>query len=674
MYDVLAIVGGVSGCAIARELSRRSGRICVVERNEDVCTGTSKANSAIVHAGFAAEPGTRKARFKVEGSRLMAALSHELAFPYRRCGALVLCLDPADREKLQALYQRGLANGVEGLELVEGEALHRMEPALSQQAVAALYAPTSAILCPFGLTIALAENAAANGTEFRFDTQVQHIRREGDHFVVETGCGPMESRAVVNAAGVWGDVLHNQLCGDPLRITPRRGEYCLLDRKDGGLVRQTVYQLTGAMCKGVLVNPTVLGPTATEQQDRDDTATTQTGLDHAIATAGRSVPNLPMRDVITSFAGLRAHLEGGSDDFYIRESSENFFEAIGIESPGLSSAPAIGVYVAGLVAEKLGLAEKPDFIAQRRDIVHVRELPLPERQALVERDPAYGNILCRCEQISEGEIRDAIRRSPGARSLDGVKRRVRAGMGRCQGGFCGPKVMEILCRELDANGVRACVDEFYAPESMTSDGGCAYYDVVLADISDRQTREQYLRFFRDLRLTSPQTKLILLSADPLAALDVFECDPDYFVCKLEMETRLSVALRFVLRPCGGELGPCLIVGSRATRHVLSMREILYCEHAQRQTKIVMTTRTVTCSEKLNEIYRRLDPAEFVQTHCSFLVNLSYVKELRRTCVVLRSGACVPLSRANYARVRQALAQHLSHALGGERPLFTLSER
>ena len=453
MYDVLVIGGGVIGCAIARELSRRSGRICVVERNEDVCTGTSKANSAIVHAGFDAEPGTRKARFNVEGSRMMEALSHELDFPYRRCGALVLCLDPADREKLQALYQRGLANGVEGLEIVEGEALHRMEPALSKQAVAALYAPTSAILCPFGLTIALAENAAANGTEFRFDTQVQHIRREGDHFVVETGCGPLESRAVVNAAGVWGDVLHNQLCGDPLRITPRRGEYCLLDRKDGGLVSHTVFQLPGAMGKGVLVTPTVhgnllLGPTATDQQDRDDTATTQTGLDYAIATAGRSVPNLPMRDVITSFAGLRAHLEGSSDDFYIRESSENFFEAIGIESPGLSSAPAIGVYVAGLVAEKLGLAEKPDFIAQRRDIVHVRELPLPERQALVERDPAYGNILCRCEQISEGEIRDAIRRSPGARSLDGVKRRVRAGMGRCQGGFCAPRVMELLSREL----------------------------------------------------------------------------------------------------------------------------------------------------------------------------------------------------------------------------------
>lgn len=233
---------------------------------------------------------------------------------------------------------------------------------------------------------------------------------------------------------------------------------------------------------------------------------------------------------------------------------------------------------------------------------------------------------------------------------------------------------EILCRELDDHGFGACVDEFSAPESIGTAGEQMTYDVILADISDGQTRGQYLAFFRDLCLTNPQTKLIFLSADPLAALDVFECDPDYFVCKLEMETRLSAALRFVLRPCGGELGPCLIVGSRATRHVLSMREILYCEHAQRQTKIVMTTRTVTCSEKLNEIYGRLDPAEFVQTHCSFLVNLSYVKELRRTCVVLRSGVTVPLSRANYARVRQALAQHLSHALGGERPLFTLSER
>ena len=453
MYDVLVIGGGVIGCAIARELSRRSGRICVVERNEDVCTGTSKANSAIVHAGFDAEPGTRKARFNVEGSRMMEALSHELDFPYRRCGALVLCLDPADREKLQALYQRGLANGVEGLELVEGEALHRMEPALSKQAVAALYAPTSAILCPFGLTIALAENAAANGTEFRFDTQVQHIRREGDHFVVETSCGPMESRAVVNAAGVWGDVLHNQVCGDTACIVPRRGEYCLLDRKDGGLVQRTVFQLPGPMGKGVLVTPTVhgnllVGPTAADQPQRDLTATTAEGLAFAQDMARKSVPGLPLRDVITSFAGLRAHLAEGDDDFRVGQPVPGYFEALGIESPGLSSAPAIGAYLAEQAAAYLGAAEKPDFDPLRRDIVHLRELPFEERQRLAAENPAYGNIVCRCEGISEGEIVDAIRRTPGARSLDGVKRRVRAGMGRCQGGFCTPRVMEILSREL----------------------------------------------------------------------------------------------------------------------------------------------------------------------------------------------------------------------------------
>lgn len=218
------------------------------------------------------------------------------------------------------------------------------------------------------------------------------------------------------------------------------------------------------------------------------------------------------------------------------------------------------------------------------------------------------------------------------------------------------------------------MDEFSTPESIGTAGEQTTYDVILADISNRQTRGQYLAFFRDLCLTNPQTKLIFLSADPLAALDVFECDPDYFVCKLEMETRLRAAVRYVLQTRDGEPGACLIVGTRSTRHVLPMREIQYCEHAQRQTKIVMAARTVTCSEKLNEIYERLDSADFVQTHCSFLVNLSYVKELRRTCVVLHNGVTVPLSRANYARVRQALAQHLSHVGRGDRPYLALPVR
>ena len=320
MYDAVIIGGGAVGCAVARELSRWKLKICLVEQGEDVCVGTSKANSAIVHAGFDAPAGSMKARFNVEGSRRMEALSRELDFPYRRNGALVVCFEEAGLPRLEELLQRGRANGVEGLEILRGGRLHELEPALSEKAVAALYAPTSAIICPFGMTIALAENAAHNGVTFRFDTRVETIRRTGEGYVLETSRGPLETRAVISAAGVWGDVLHNQVCSDTARIVPRRGEYCLLDRKDGGLVQRTVFQLPGPMGKGVLVTPTVhgnllVGPTAADQPQRDRTATTAEGLAYAQDMARKSVPGLPLRDVITSFAGLRAHLAEGEDDF-----------------------------------------------------------------------------------------------------------------------------------------------------------------------------------------------------------------------------------------------------------------------------------------------------------------------------------------------------------------------
>ncbi len=451
MYDAVIVGGGAVGCAVARWLSRYRLRICLVERGEDVCVGTSKANSAICHAGFDAPVGSAKARFNVEGSRMMEELSQQLDFPYRRCGALVLCFDEADIPRLEELKSRGECNGVEGLVVLNREALRRQEPRVAPEAVAALYAPTSAIICPFGMTIALAENAAANGCDFRFNTEVWHIRREDGHFLLETSQGVLESRVVIAAAGVHGDTLHNQLCETKLTIVPRRGEYCLLDRRDGELVQHTIFQLPSAMGKGVLVSPTVhgnllVGPTAEDQTDRDCTATTATGLRRVTETAARSVPNLPMRDVITSFAGLRAHLVDGDDDFIVGESADGFFEAVGIESPGLSSAPAIGQYLAELAAEKLGAAEKDDFLPERQDIPRPREMDLAARQALIEKDPAYASVVCRCEQITEGEIREAIRR--GARSLDGVKRRVRAGMGRCQGGFCTPRVLELLHEEL----------------------------------------------------------------------------------------------------------------------------------------------------------------------------------------------------------------------------------
>ena len=453
MYDAVIIGGGAVGCAVARYLSRYRLSICLVERGEDVCVGTSKANSAICHAGFDAPVGSAKARFNVEGSRMMEGLSQELDFPYRRCGSLVLCFDEAELPHLRELLERGVQNGVEGLEILDRAALRALEPAVSDKAVAALWAPTGAVLCPFGMTIALAENAAANGCGFRFNTEVARIERRDGFFRLHTGGDCIDTRVVISAAGVYGDALHNQLCADKLTIVPRRGEYCLLDRTCGQLVQHTIFQLPSAMGKGVLVTPTVhgnllVGPTAVDQPDKDRTATTAEGLRSVAETAAKSVENLPMRDVITSFAGLRAHLSGPEDDFIVGESTDGFFEAVGIESPGLSSAPAIGRYLAELAAAKLHAAEKEDFIAQRRDMPHPREMDFASRQDLIARDPAYGQVICRCEGVTEGEIRDAIRRVPGARSLDGVKRRVRAGMGRCQGGFCGPKVMELLSREL----------------------------------------------------------------------------------------------------------------------------------------------------------------------------------------------------------------------------------
>lgn len=452
MLDVIVIGAGVSGCACARELARHKASILVLEKEEDVCCGTSKANSAIVHAGYDAPHGSLMARLNVQGSRMMPALAKELDFAYRRCGSLVVCLDEADRPALQALYQNGVANGVEGLRIVEREELRAMEPNAADEAVAALWAPTGAIVCPFGLTFALAENAAANGVRFQFDTAVTGVAAIDGGWRVQTAAGAYEARCVVNAAGVYADTVHNWVRGDdPLTIVPRRGEYFLLDHAAGDHVRHTVFQLPGRLGKGVLVTPTVhgnllVGPTAQDISGKDDTATTAAGLDELRAKAGLAVKDIPLRQTITSFAGLRAHEP--RHEFFIGEIAPGFVDCAAIESPGLSSAPAIGVMVADLVTRSLALPENPAFTPTRKGILDPKTLPAEQRAALIRQNPAYGQIVCRCESVTEGEIVDAIRRTPGARSLDGVKRRTRAGMGRCQAGFCSPRVMEILAREL----------------------------------------------------------------------------------------------------------------------------------------------------------------------------------------------------------------------------------
>ena len=453
MYDIAIIGAGVVGCATARYLSRYALSVCVLEKAEDVCCGTSKANSAIVHAGFDAVPGTNKARYNVRGNEMMESLCQELDVPFRRNGSLVLCFEEESVPKLQKLAENGRENGVPGLQILTGDDVHKLEPALSKDVVAALLAPSGGIVCPFTLTYALAENAAANGVEFFFNTEVRQITHTDSGFTLETNNGSFQSKLVINCAGVNSDLLHNQVCDRQVAITPRRGQYCLFDKCDGGLVSHTIFQLPGKMGKGVLVTPTVhgnllVGPTAEDILDRDGVSTTAEGLDSLLATASASVPNLPVRDVITSFAGLRAHISEGYVDFLVGESCPGWYDLCGIESPGLSAAPALGLDAALWAAEKLHAPEKENAVSARRGIVDLRALSMNERRELIRQNPAYGNIICRCEQISEGEILDAIRRVPGAKSLDGVKRRTRAGMGRCQGGFCAPRVMELLSREL----------------------------------------------------------------------------------------------------------------------------------------------------------------------------------------------------------------------------------
>lgn len=453
MYDIVIIGAGVIGCAVARELAKYQLKTVVLEKEEDVCCGTSKANSAIVHAGFDAEPGTWKAKMNVIGSRKMEVLSKELDFPYKKNGSMVLCFDEKDFYKLEDLKKKGIENGVEGLEIITGERIWKMEPNLSKNVKAMLYAPTGAIVCPFKLTIALAENANVNGVDFVFDTEVKNIQKIPGGYQIETTKECYETKCVVNAAGVYADVFHNMVSEKKLSIIPRKGEYCLMDKKAGNFVSHTIFQLPTAMGKGVLITPTVhgnllAGPTAENIEDKEGVNTTGEGIAKMSKMAKLSAEELPLNMVITSFAGLRATEKGG--DFVLGEilDAPGFFDAAGIQSPGLSSAPAIGEYLAESIVGKLQAEKKDNFQPRRKDIPCVAEMPKEELKVLIEKNPLYGSVVCRCETVTEGEIVNAIHRPLGAKSLDGVKRRTRAGMGRCQAGFCAPKVMEILEREL----------------------------------------------------------------------------------------------------------------------------------------------------------------------------------------------------------------------------------
>lgn len=455
-YDVVVIGAGVTGSAVARELSRYVARVCVVEREEDVCCGTSKANSAIVHAGFDAQPNTLMARLNVEGNERMWDLSRDLDFKASQCGSLVVCTSGDGLPGLEELLERGRTNGVPDLRIVDRDELVAMEPNISDSAIAALWAPTAGIVDAFGLNIALAEHAAINGVEFRFNAPVTRLERDEEGmWSIDAGDTRLRARCVVNAAGVYADEIHNMVSAEKIQIIPRKGEYLLLDTTAGNHVSHTIFMLPTKMGKGILVTPTVhgnllVGPTASDVDDPESTDTTAEGLAEVARKCALTVADVPLREVITSFAGLRAHQPG--HEFIIGEVADapGFVDCAGIESPGLTSCPAIGVMAADIVSDLLGLEEKGEgeWVPTRKGIPTLEGEPVEKWAELAAADPAYGNVVCRCRLVTEAQIVSAIHRPLGARSLDGVKRRVTAGMGRCQGGFCSPKVMEILEREL----------------------------------------------------------------------------------------------------------------------------------------------------------------------------------------------------------------------------------
>ena len=450
MYDVLIIGCGITGAAAAFELSKYKLRVGILERENDVAMGATKANSAILHAGYDPKPGTLMARLNVRGVELARELCQKLDVPYKPCGSLVLALSGEELPVLQELYRRGTENGVPGLELLDGDGARALEPNLSGDVVDALHAPSAAICSPWEYCLALAETAVKNGAELHRNTAVTGLDPLPGGWTVHTNQGDFQTRYVLNAAGVDAGAVHAMAGPPSFQIMPARGQYYLLDKSEGTRVGRVIFQCPGKAGKGVLAAPTVhgnliVGPDS-ERVEGNDTATTGDGLRYVQKTAQRSVPSISFRESIRNFAGVRANTDRG--DFVIERGAPYFIDLAGICSPGLSAAPAVGEYAAQLLAEEgLALEKKDTFICERRR-TRFKELSPDERAALVEREPAYGRVVCRCETVTEGEIIEVLHGPIPPVSVDGVKRRVNAGMGRCQGGFCGPRVVDILAREL----------------------------------------------------------------------------------------------------------------------------------------------------------------------------------------------------------------------------------
>ena len=483
--DVVVVGGGITGNAILFQLAKYDLRCVLLEKDPDIASGTTKSNSAIIHAGFDAKPGLLKAEMNVRGNKLYHELKDELDLDIQWKGSLVAATSDEEMDSIRDLLERGKINGVDGLEIWSGEKVRETEPYLSPAIQGALWAPSAGICCPFGTAIAFAENAELNGAEIIRECEVKGFDvQDGRITAVRTDGETFETRYVVNAAGLRADEI-SRLAGDEsFTIRPRKGEYVLFDREASKkMTSGVIFPTPSKTSKGILVCTTIdgnvfVGPNAQDMDDKEDTAVTAMGLDQILTSAKKLLPEIPLRDSITVFAGLRAIASTG--DFVLGKSTavEGLIQAAGIQSPGLTSAPAIGQYIADIIVKETGAAPRKDY-HRGRPARHVfRELTGSERAALIARDERYGRVICRCETVTEGEIVDAIHRPCGARTVDGVKRRTRAGMGRCQGGFCGPRVTKILARELNipVTEVRKEARDsymFYDKDWETTSGGKA---------------------------------------------------------------------------------------------------------------------------------------------------------------------------------------------------------
>ncbi len=449
MFDVIVIGVGVIGASIIRELTRLDISVLGIEAREDFSLGSSGANSGIVHAGYDAKPGTLKAKFNVLGNRLYKQWSEELDFPYINNGALVVCHSEDELPALYDLKHQGDLNGVQDMEILDREQVHALEPNLSERVYAALYLKTSGICYPFEFVFACTENAAHNGAQFVRGERVKNILKTDGGYKVITDSNEYETKCIVNSAGIYSDKINDMVSSRHFEITPVKGEYLLMDDRMGSMFSSTIFNLPTNMGKGVLISRTIdnnlfLGPTAVRISDREDTSVSAESYDLLLSQAKNNWDDIPRNRFITSFAGIRAKTDVG--DFIIGEAddSEGFFNAAGIESPGLTSAPAIAEYIRDLIRKRLECGLKASFDPIRKSIIKVRELSLEEKNTLISEKPEYGHIICRCNMVSEGEIIEAVKR--GAVNMDGVKKRVRAGMGKCQGGFCSPAVLDLISR------------------------------------------------------------------------------------------------------------------------------------------------------------------------------------------------------------------------------------